>query len=673
MVGKRKSYRLRVILSLSNINTDFLQLILCMFVSHYLIGNPLYGAALFLFANIWIIYFEGNLRNMSASSTGRSRTNLIMWILLSASIFAGLAIVFFYPIVMRRPEANYVSFFVAMLAARSLLTFKSSGHYNKKKSTHRWFRVLFQLLFLLPCIGYALLLLDGAAVYVTIGGFAVTGFLLSFQSSTLVSFGKYMRNARRNDKMKDIASYSVFSNMNLYSQVAFSLGILMYICYVSFAQTEFVETAYLVMAAWLVVIIFSSEAFTWLVNKNGKWLSLNLFIAGAVLWIVGSVKIYDTDLFGGALWTLLWGFGLACITSVMNRYNNDFKMVARIAGRRVTDRELYFRSLMTQMVAVIMSYCIMLIVLTVWTFVIPNFEKAELPGELRNVMIQLPVLFMVVSIIFALRQPLDKRSREKLENYEKGTSHNAPTKQNLKKTFVEKSRVRFGIKIIAAFVRPFLRLKVSGTENLERGDYPSIFICNHGLFYGPIAAVIYLPTYFRPWVDLKMIDLDLCSKEIYDRELYKATWLPKGFRRWLSRTIARPVTWALNSFNPIPVDKRSPQAAVATFDETVKVLAEGDNVLIFPEKPKKVKKKNKMTVAHERRTVGSLYTGFANIGQLYYEKTGKALSFYPIYASKQGHTFRIGAPVRFDPGNEPREEKQRIADELHEKMLGLRQ
>lgn len=665
----KKSYRLKVILSLSNINADFLQLIMCMFVSHYILDNPLFGAALFLFCNIWIVYFEGNLRGIGSR---RGRSSVFMWIMLACSVLAGLALVFFFPTLMKKPEANYVSFFVAMVAARTLLTFKVNDNYNKKKASHRWFKALFQVLFVIPALAFSFWLLEGRAAYVTVGGFAFTGFLLSFQSSTLASFGKYMRR-RRNDKMRDISSYRVFSNMNLYSQIAFSLGILMYICYVSFAQNDLVESSYLVMGVWLLLVIISSEVFTWIVNRSGKALSANFFIVGAALWILGSVKMYDTSgLMISMLWTLLWGFGLASITSVTNRYNNDFKMVARIADRKITDRDLYFRGLLTQMIAVIISNAIMLVLITVWVFVVPNFKNAELPDDLRRTMIQLPVLFMLISVIFALKQPMDKRSREKLENYNKGTSQNDPTKQNLKKTFVEKSRVKFGIKIIAAFVRPFLHLKVVGAENLDREDYPSIFICNHGLFYGPIAAVIYLPTYFRPWVDLKMIDLDLCAKEIYDRELYKARWLPKGFRRWLSRIIARPVTWALNSFNPIPVDKRSAQAAVGTFGETVKVLAEGDNVLIFPEKPKRVRKKNKMTVAHERRTVGSLYTGFANIGQLYYEKTGKALKFYPIYANKKGHTFSIGEPVQFDPANEPREEKQRIADDLHNKMLVLR-
>lgn len=671
-VKNKKSYRLKVVLSLSNINTDFLQLILCMFVSHYILDNPLFGAALFLFTNIWIVYFEGNFRNIRILR--RARPGVVMWILLFVSVVAGLALVFFFPTAMKRPEANYVSFFVAMVAARALLTFKVNDNYNKRKSSHRWFKALFQVLFVVPVMAWSFRLLNGPAFFAVVGGFALTGFLLSFQSSTLASFGKYMRrNARRNDKMRDINSYRVFSNMNLYSQIAFSLGILMYICYISFAQSAFVENAYLMMGAWLLLVIFSSEIFTWLVNKSGRLLSVNFFVAGAILWILGAVKMYgDSGVVMNMFWTFMWGFGLASLTSVMNRYNDDFKMIARVAGRKVTDRDLYFRGLFTQMIAVMISNVMMLILVTVWVFLVPNFRNADLPEAIRRIMIQLPVLFMAVSILFAIRQPLDRRSREKLENYDSGTSHNNPTRRNLTKTLVEKGRVKIGVKVLAGILRPLLHLRVVGAEHLERKDYPSIFICNHGLFYGPIAAVIYLPTYFRPWVDLKMIDPVLCAAEIYDRELYKAAWLPERFRRWLSRTLARPVTWALNSFDPIPVNKRSAHAAVATFASTVDVLAEGDNVLIFPEKPKRVRKKNKVTVAHERGTVGNLYTGFASIGRLYYEKTGKALKFYPIYADKPSRTFSIGEPVQFDPSNGPREEKQRIASEMHGRMLALR-
>ena len=371
------------------------------------------------------------------------------------------------------------------------------------------------------------------------------------------------------------------------------------------------------------------------------------------------------------LWACFWGFGLACITSVLNRYNRDFKLVARLADRKVSDRDLHFMSLITQIIAVIFSNCIMLCVVTVWVFIIPVSNEPGLAPLFRSILVQLPVLSMLASIFFALRQPLDERSRQKLLVYTSGINHNRSTKQNLRSNLVDRKRVKFGVKIIAFFVKPFLHLRVRGQDNMDKTNFPSIFVCNHGIIYGPIAAVIYLPTYFRPWIDRKMVDRKMAAQEMYSRFIYRIPLPWKRVKIAIARGLSYPVTWALNSFNPIPVEKNSLRNVMSTFDDTVKVLAEGDNVLIFPEKPRRVKRGNKMTVEHLTDSVGRMFTGFANIGRMYYNTTGKCLRFYPIYADRRHRTFSIGEPVTFDPVNDPHDEKQRITDLLHERMLDM--
>ena len=224
MNAVKKAYRINVALSLSNVNADFLQLILCMMVSHYIIANPLYGAALFLFANIWTLYFEGNLRRLSSGPAPR-KTNLVMWILLSASVFAGLALVFLYPIVMQAPGTNFVSFFVLLIAARSVLTWKVNDALSKPGLARRIYKGLFQILFFVPCLAFAWIIDDEPVMWMTLVGYALTGFLLSYQSSTMASLSKYIANTRR-DKLHDIFSYRVFSNMSLYAQIALSLSLI---------------------------------------------------------------------------------------------------------------------------------------------------------------------------------------------------------------------------------------------------------------------------------------------------------------------------------------------------------------------------------------------------------------------------------------------------------------
>lgn len=669
MNSHKKSYRANVALSLSNVNADFLQLILCMVVSHYIINNPLYGAALFLFANIWILYFEGNLRHMSTKTP--KNANMLMWMLLSGSVIAGLALVFLYPAKIGQDGTNLVSFFVLLIAARSLLTWKINNALSRPGRASRLYKGFFQILFFLPCLAFAWIITDESVMWIVLVGYALTGFLLSYQSSTMASLGKYLANTRK-DKLRDIFSYRVFSNMSLYAQIALSLGVLMYVCYVSFTTPVFMLQTYVAVGIWIVAVLLFSELFTKLVNRSGWVVSLNLFIVGAALWIAGSLMIFEMRGFWtSTFWAGAWGFGLACITSVLNRYNGDFKMVARIADRKVSDRDLHFRSMITQIIAVIVSNAIMLCVVTTWVFIIPSAKEPEIPVLFRRIMVQLPVVFMLASLFFALRQPLDERSRQKLVNYTQGTNRNNPTKQNLRSNLVDKKRVKFGVKIIAFFVKPFLHLRLCGMENMDMENFPSVFVCNHGIIYGPVAAVIYLPTYFRPWIDRKMVDRDMAAREMYGRFIYRIPLLSRKAKMQLASQLARPVTWALNSFDPIPVEKNNLRNVMSTFDDTVKVLSEGDNVLIFPEKPRKVKRGDQETLEHLTDSVGRLFTGFANIGKLYYDTTGKALRFYPIYASRKKHTFTIGEPVVFDPANLPREEKRRIADLLHDRMAVL--
>ena len=43
--------------------------------------------------------------------------------------------------------------------------------------------------------------------------------------------------------------------------------------------------------------------------------------------------------------------------------------------------------------------------------------------------------------------------------------------------------------------------------------------------------------------------------------------------------------------------------------------------------------------------VRTFYTGFAHIGKMYFDRTGKSLLFYPLFSDRTTRSFRIGSPV----------------------------
>ncbi len=122
-------------------------------------------------------------------------------------------------------------------------------------------------------------------------------------------------------------------------------------------------------------------------------------------------------------------------------------MVARIAGRKVSDRDLHFRSMITQIISVIFSNAIMLCVVTVWVFVIPCFAHA-------GAAVGIPQHHGTTTRPVHAGQRIFSRSGsrwtnaagKKLLNYTQGTNNNTPTKQNLRSNLVEKKRVKFGMK-----------------------------------------------------------------------------------------------------------------------------------------------------------------------------------------------------------------------------------
>lgn len=218
-------------------------------------------------------------------------------------------------------------------------------------------------------------------------------------------------------------------------------------------------------------------------------------------------------------------------------------------------------------------------------------------------------------------------------------------------------------RFMKAFLRPFYPRKVSGLENIDFTK-ASVFACNHAKTSGPVSAVIHLPVRFRPWINACMLDREEATatmmRTFRDRFRLIGT---KGKRRllwWFSG----PVCHILNSFEPIPVYKGMPKESAGTIDLSVDALERGENLLIFPEKPRD---------RYDRESYKDFNTGFAALGRALYERTGRRLDFYPVWTDQKKHALRIGKPVAFDPSADPRAEKMRISSELRDRMTELKE
>lgn len=199
------------------------------------------------------------------------------------------------------------------------------------------------------------------------------------------------------------------------------------------------------------------------------------------------------------------------------------------------------------------------------------------------------------------------------------------------------------------------RHPVLGMENI--GELPAVFLGRHQDMYGPVEIMAWVPLNFRVWTLYKFMSVRECYRHY--------AWYTYSVRLGYGKTSARiraavtaPFVSALmNSMGGIPV-YRGRKNIIDTFKESVKALCRGESILIMPERD----------YTDEGTDAGELYSGFLHIAQMYYKATGKALSFYPVYPSKQNARIYIEKPVVFDPSKPFRAERDRMIKALKREL-----
>lgn len=642
---------------------DFISLLLCMAVSHIIIGNPFFGAAVYLFADIIKAYYLCNLAKLRK----RDGDHFLSDLLLALVFIGGLGTAFLYPLLMDEADANYVSLFVLCLVVRDYFGTVTAlpGRPARGWTAYLW--ILFLHACFDACCAYLVYgKLEEKEFWTVMSVVVLTGILkIVLPEKHIPAGSRHLEN-----KYEKIASYKLFSNMSLYSTIAVNVGIMvLFLDRLMPVEERFDISVYANIVLWLVFVDIILIVSSLLIKKRWNGLALAEFVFGAITWLLGAIFMFR----GGSgmsnmLWTCTWGVGLALMSSSVRKFYVDFEAVGAIMGEGYDKTDLEISNTIVATAASTVSSVVMLVLMALWTFVLPMIPDGSVPRVFGIGMMQLPLTFMIVALVFALKQPLDFRNREKLMRFIEDRSGNENVRDDLQKLFVRKYRMRFGVKIACTLVKPFLHLKVSGIERLRKEEHPSVFVCNHGFIYGPISAVIYLPTYFRPWIHNVMLSRDTAKKELAK----SLSWILKVFGRKLGGAIigqlTRATCWALNSFNPIPVVRGASRDVMTTFNESLKALQDGDNILIFPEKPKKLAGLSEDASANHLRV---FYTGFAHVGKMYYDKTGKSLLFYPLYSDHVKRTFTIGKPVRYNPALESHESKRVLAEELQARMTEL--
>ena len=211
-------------------------------------------------------------------------------------------------------------------------------------------------------------------------------------------------------------------------------------------------------------------------------------------------------------------------------------------------------------------------------------------------------------------------------------------------------------------VKPFLGMEVLGEENIDRASSPGVFVCNHGVAIGPVAALIYLPVHFRPWIHDKMLvpeDAEAAMTSTFEN---RYNYLGQGTKRQIIHKASGYMAEAMASLDPIPVSRTNPMGMLDTVQSSLQVLEEGDNLLIFPENPAE---------HYDDESFRDLHPAFGILGYQYYQKTGKNLLFYPCFADKERKRFTIGKPVVYAHTDDVQTGIRRVVSQVQAEMIEL--
>lgn len=216
------------------------------------------------------------------------------------------------------------------------------------------------------------------------------------------------------------------------------------------------------------------------------------------------------------------------------------------------------------------------------------------------------------------------------------------------------SRLYRIIKAVVSFFYP--HMEVVGAEHLP--DEPVIVVGNHTQMHGPIISELFYPGDRYIWCAGQMMHRKEVPAYAYQDFWSRKPTAVRWFYKLLSHLIAPLSVCVFNNAHTIPVYHDS--RLISTFRQTVERLQEGASIIIFPEHD----------VPHNH-ILCEFQDKFVDVARIYYRKTGKELSFVPMYIAPALKQICLGTPIRFCAQRPIKEERERICAALMEEITSM--
>ena len=637
--------------------------------------SPLFGGALFLCGQIAVLFFTSFLG--AAKQMFPQRFRLLSGILLTVLMLAMLTLVVVIPRQTYNENTWIVFALVITILARDTLSDRIADDRSRLRIKKKWFITLIVLMHVIA-IGVAawvlLFNLDPETALPLFYGYLICDGLELIIRALQQRKGAADRLgdtdpedlAELHDQLRGTNSFHVYEVLAYLIVMAVEMSTILCFAFAALASRDNMLITLIITGA--VALVFYKGAdyvlLYWERRHGHVPDPTYVLLFGLMLWLWG-INLFRSMMNRGSLGMYAWvdlGFcaagGSLCL-SALNWLERAMQSVARYAAGGQSDVYRSMRAV-SMKVAVLLGQIASLGVLTWMAFQEQN-SAAVITAQ---PILLLPAIVLVVSaLFFTLRFPLSTRSMDKLDRLldlrEHGSDNHALADQ-MEKVVVQKSRQPFATSLLRAVLKRIDKHRLVGTENIHPDDdNPIVFLCNHGEYYGPIAAMANIPVSVRPWTIAQIsIDRAEVTQYIYENSFCRITWIPRKLRHPTARFAAWMLLGCMRQLQGIPVYRDNPIYLKRTFRDSVNAMLAGDNLVIFPENPNA----DESSPGYETDHVGSFFSGFVMLGKMYYDRCGRCCRFLPMYASKQTRTIYFGEELVFDPSANIMTEMKRISD-----------
>ncbi|OGN91465.1 MAG: hypothetical protein A2Y88_10675 [Chloroflexi bacterium RBG_13_48_10] len=192
---------------------------------------------------------------------------------------------------------------------------------------------------------------------------------------------------------------------------------------------------------------------------------------------------------------------------------------------------------------------------------------------------------------------------------------------------------------IARFIASPFSYDVVGFENITTPG-PALYIANHLGAIGPIETILSVPIRFYPWIISEMLDFKLAPKYLFDDFIHPVLHLNGRFGLLFSTLLTKISVRLLRAIGSVSIDRFGGMTTDG-FRQSLRMLKEGRNLLIFPE--------DALLPVNPDTSMRHFMPGFVTLCSLYQASAGSLLPVYPIAVHAGSETVAIGKPEFFHP------------------------